>query len=94
MPGQISGMFSRKMAWIRTGTGSGLGSPRAAPQQPVDGLARLDPRVLVDHRIHGAREQEAAGMLGQLVADEHHLAAPGRPPRSARAMPRLPAPIL
>src|ERR1700737_4398889 len=49
--------------------GSGL-------DQPVDGVVRLDARVLVDDGIDGAGEQEAARVLRHLMADEDDLGRP------------------
>ena len=47
--------------WRGCGRRPGRGRLAARrPQQAVDGLARLDPRVLVDHSVHRAGEQEPA----------------------------------
>src|SRR5689334_5330823 len=46
------------------------GSAANGACQQSDSLAGFNPRILVDHRVHGAREQQGLGILGQFVADE------------------------
>ncbi len=77
-PPHTSGMFSLKIAWMRIGGSAGAGAALRDRDQPVDRIAGLDPRVLVDHRVERAGDEQAAGVLGQLVADEGDLAGPAR----------------